>query len=267
MLGAIIGDTVGSVYEWHNVKSKDFPLFKDKSFLTDDSIMTLAIGEIIENNLYKDKDKVIDILKKWGTTYKHRGYGGHFYSWLNSDNREPYNSFGNGSAMRVSACGSFGKTEEEVKEMAKSVTEVTHNHPFGLIGAEVTALCIYYAKIGKSKEFIKEYASKYYNLNFDYQDLVDNYIFDVTCQGTVPEAIYCFLISKDFEDCIRTAISMGGDSDTLTCIACSIAEAYYKDIPKFMIEEIYKRLPNSENGCNPKEVLDKYIESRPYLNK
>lgn len=227
MLGAIIGDTVGSVYEFNNVRTKDFELFKKGSFLTDDSIMTIAVAEILKKGYVDDKDKIIKTLKKWGRRYPNRGSGGRFAQWLFSNETEPYYSFGNGAAMRVSPVAWFAESEEQVKEYAKKVTEVTHNHPEGLKGAEVTAMCVYYAKIGKDKEFIKNYVSQYYNIDFDYEWLRKNYWFNETCQDTVPQAIYCFLISEDFKDCLRTTISIGGDCDTTAAISCAIAGAYY----------------------------------------
>lgn len=237
MLGAIIGDVVGSVYEFNNIRTKKFKLFGKGNFLTDDSIMTIAITEVLKNGYQDDNDKIVETLKKWGRKYPKAGYGGHFFKWLFTEEKEPYYSFGNGAAMRVSAAGWYGRNEEEVKDFAKKVTEVTHDHPEGLKGAEVTAMCIYYARTGKSKEFIRDYVSKYYDIDFDYEDLKRNYWFNETCQDTVPQAIYCFLISKDFEDCIRTTISIGGDCDTTAAISCAIAEAYY-GIPKKIVKKI-----------------------------
>ena len=246
MLGAIIGDIVGSVYEFNNIKTKDFPLFSKNSQCTDDSIMTFAVAEMLQNGYQYNKDKVIDTFKKWGNAYPNSGYGGRFIFWLmNRNERDPYNSCGNGSAMRVSAAGWYGRNEEEVKEYARLVTEVTHNHPEGLKGAEVTAMCIYYARIGKSKEFIKKYVEQYYDLNFDYEELRATYEHaEEICQVTVPQAIFCFLISHDFEDCLRTTISIGGDCDTTAAISCAIAEAYYKYIDSEILDEVFKRLPD-----------------------
>lgn len=260
MIGALIGDIVGSVYEFDNVRSKQFPLFTEESFMTDDSIMTLAVAEIIQNKLYNDQDKVIDTLKKWGRAYPDRGYGGMFYKWLFTEQRESYNSFGNGSAMRISAVGWYGRSEEEVKELSKFVTEVTHSHPEGIKGAEVVAMCIYYARKGKTKEFIKNYVEQYYDLDFNYDDLVKNFKFNETCQETVPQAIYCFLISNSFEDCLRTTISIGGDCDTTSAISCAIAEAFYKDISEELLDKIYQYLPKASNGCNPGIILSKFLE-------
>lgn len=241
MLGAIIGDVVGSVYEFNNIRKKDFELFNKRCFATDDSIMTIAVAEIMKKGYVDDKNKIVKTFKKWGRAYPNRGYGGRFCQWLFTEENEPYYSFGNGAAMRVSPVAWYANSEEEVKEYAKKVTEVTHNHPEGLKGAEVTAMCIYYARTGKSKEFIREYVSQYYNIDFDYEELKKYYWFNETCQNTVPQAIYCFLISNNFEDCIRTTISIGGDCDTTAAISCAIAEAYY-GIPKNISDEVMKFL-------------------------
>ena len=262
MLGAIIGDTVGSRFEFDNYRAKDFELFTRDCELTDDSIMTLAVMEIMQKRIYNDKDAIIDTFKKWGRAYPYRGYGESFGKWITSDNRNPYNSFGNGAAMRISPVGYYANSEEEVKTIAKAITEVTHNHPEGLKGAEVTAMCIYYAKVGKSKEFIKDYASKYYNLDFDYETLKKIYEFNETCQDTVPQAIYAFLISTDFEDAIRTAVSIGGDSDTVACITGGIAEAYYKHIPEAIVSKLLTLVPDDIEGCNLDEYVGDYLDER-----
>ena len=265
MLGAIIGDVVGSIYEFNNDRRKEVELFTGKNFLTDDSIMTLAVCEIMQKRLYMDKDKVIDTLKKWGRAYPNRGYGIRFNLWLNSNDRSSYRSYGNGAAMRISSVGWYGRDEEEVKELSRLVTEVTHSHIEGLKGAEVVAMCIYYARMGKDKDFIKKYVEQFYNLDFNYEDLKTNYEFNETCQQTVPQAIYCFLISNDFEDCLRTSISIGGDSDTVAAIACSIAEAYYKYIDNDLILKVLELFPNEKNGCYPFSVLEDYLMDRNNL--
>lgn len=226
MLGAIIGDVVGSRLEYDNIRRKNFELFTEKCCYTDDSLMTTIVAKVLLDGVQDDKEKIIDYFKYYGRRNP-AAYGPTFARWIYSDYREPYNSFGNGSAMRISPVGWLANSEEEVKELSKKITEVTHNHPEGLKGAEVTAMCIYYARTGKSKDFIKKYAEQYYNLDFDYEDLRKNYKYDITCQGTVPQCIYCFLISNSFEDCLRTAVSIGGDTDTVAAISCSIAEAYY----------------------------------------
>lgn len=259
MLGALIGDIVGSRFEFNNIKTKDFILFTNECTFTDDSLMTLAVAKVLMDKVYNDKNKIIDYFKYYGRKYN-VGYGASFFRWLHSDRRDGYNSFGNGAAMRISPVAYVANSEEEVIELSKKITEVTHNHLEGIKGTEVIAMSIYYARLGKSKNDIKEYASKYYNLDFNYLELVKNYSFDVTCQGTVPQAIYVFLISNDFEDCLRTAISIGGDSDTLACIACSIAEAYYG---------IDNSLINKALTYFPKELLDIINEfiDKGYYNK
>lgn len=264
MLGAIIGDSVGSKYEFNNIKTKDFEIHENDFEATDDTIMTLAVCDILQRHVANDRDEVIDTLRKWARAYPNAGYGGRFFSWaLYDDTRKSYHSCGNGSAMRVAACGWYGRDEEEVKELSKAVTEVTHDHPEGLKGAEVTAMCVYYARIGKDKDFIRNYVEQYYNLDFDYEELRRTYYHgEEICQNTVPQAIYCFLISKSFEDCLRTTISIGGDCDTTAAISCAIAEAYYKEIPTFLSEWTIESLPKARNGCNPKKVVDAFMYDR-----
>ena len=252
MLGAIIGDVVGSRFEFNNYRSKNFEMFTKYNELTDDSIMTIAVMDILMNGYINDKEKIVDTFKKWGRKYPNSGYGGMFGRWLFTDDREAYNSFGNGSAMRVSPVGCLAKSEEEVVDWATKVSEVTHNHSEGIKGAVVTAMCVYYAKNGKSKEEIREYVSGYYDINFDYEKLKREYYFNETCQETVPQAIYCFLISDSFEDCIRTCVSIGGDTDTVCALAGGIAEAYYgiedeiiRGVEKYLDKEI-------------KEVVDRF---------
>jgi type I restriction enzyme M protein len=231
MFGAIIGDMVGSIYEFHNHRSKEFPLFNSKCFPTDDSIMTIAVAKaILENDGKSDglENKTVEWMQKIGRQYPNCGYGGHFYEWMFARNPHPYNSFGNGAAMRVSACGWAGKTLEEVKALSHAVTVVTHNHPEGVKGAEATACAIFLARTGHSKEEIRSFIEEnYYTLDFTIDEIRPTYEFNETCQGTVPQAIEAFLESTSFEDAIRIAISVGGDSDTLAAITGSIAEAFY----------------------------------------
>ena len=237
MLGAIIGDIVGSRFEFSNIKSKDFEIFHEKCFFTDDSVMTLAIAEAIiesENDFTDLSDRTICCMKEIGRNYPNCGYGGMFRRWMYSEMTEPYNSYGNGAAMRVSACGFVGQSLDEVKDLSRKVTEITHNHPEGLKGAEATAVAIFLARTGSSIQEIEDYIDKnYYPMNFTSDEIRSKYEFNETCQGTVPQAIKAFLESTSFEDAIRNAISIGGDSDTIGAITGGIAEAFY-GIPEEM---------------------------------
>lgn len=263
MLGAIVGDIVGSVYEWDNIKTKDFPLFREDCFFTDDTVMTCAVAEAIMNG--GQKDDFIDAMKKYGRMYPDAGYGARFDTWIHSNDRAPYNSFGNGSAMRVSPCAwvmdtTTGELPSEVKRLAQLSAEVTHNHPEGIKGAMATSdaicMCRYYfggysGDYGKPindnptecKRLIKEYIEQEYgyNLTQTLDDIRPTYRFNETCQDTVPQAIIAFLESTDFEDAIRNAISLGGDSDTLAAITGSIAEAAY-GIPDWIKDKAYSYL-------------------------
>lgn len=236
MIGAIIGDIVGSVYEWNNIKTKEFPLFSPECFFTDDTVMTLAIAEGLMNG--GGAEDFIAAMKKYGRLYPDSGYGGRFGSWLFSDDINPYNSWGNGSAMRVSPVAWAFDILSEVEKYAEISAAVTHNHPEGIKGAQATAAAIFLARKGNTKEEIKAYIeNKYgYNLNRSLGEIRPNYRFNESCQETVPEAIIAFLESVDFEDAIRNAISLGGDSDTLAAITGSIAEAAY-GIPKDIKEK------------------------------
>lgn len=235
MLGAIIGDIVGSRFEWNNHRSKEFELFTSECEPTDDSIMTLAIAKALLScgGDYADLgEKAVYWMRKIGQPYPHCGYGGRFYEWMYSDHPQPYYSYGNGAAMRVSPCGFLARNLEEAKSLSKKVTEVTHNHPEGIKGAEAATVAIYLAKTGSSKREIRAaIQNTYYPLDFTLDGIRDTYHFNETCQETVPQAIEAFLESTDFEDAIRNAISIGGDSDTLAAITGGIAEAYY-GIPK-----------------------------------
>lgn len=230
MIGAIIGDIVGSRFEWDNHRSKEFELFTEDCFATDDSIMTLAIGKALmeSKNDWNDLgEQAVRCMQEVGRPYPHCGYGGRFWDWMYSDHPKPYNSFGNGAAMRVSACGFIAKSLEEAKKLSKAVTEVTHNHPEGLKGAEATVVAIYMARTGCSIEAIRDVIDReYYTMNFTLDEIRDTYAFNETCQDTVPQALEAFFESTSFEDAIRNAISVGGDSDTLAAITGGIAEAY-----------------------------------------
>lgn len=231
MLGAIIGDIVGSRFEWNNHRSKDFELFTPKCEPTDDSIMTLAIAKALMScgGDYRNLgEKAVYWMRRIGQPYPYCGYGGRFREWMYSANPRPYDSFGNGAAMRVSACGFIAKSLDEAKSLSRAVTEVTHNHPEGIKGAEATTTAIYLARTGRTMDEIRGAIQEaYYPLNFTLDGIRDTYCFNETCQETVPQAIEAFLESTGFEDAIRNAISIGGDSDTLAAITGGIAEAYY----------------------------------------
>ena len=277
MLGAIVGDVVGSVYEWNNIKTKEFPFFREDCFFTDDTVMTCAVAEAIMNG--GQKDDFIDAMKKYGRMYPNADYGARFNRWLMTDNREPYNSFGNGSAMRVSPCAWImdATTDElpfEGKRLAQLSSEVTHNHPEGIKGAMATAdaifMCRYFfgghagdngqpnsVNPEEIKRRIKEHIEKTYgyDLSKTLDEIRPSYRFNETCQETVPQAIVAFLESTDFEDAIRNAISLGGDSDTLAAITGSIAEAAY-GIPEWITDKVYTYLDEPL-----KEVLRRWEET------
>lgn len=240
LLGGIAGDIIGSIYEFNPVRFKDFELFKSNSTYTDDTVMTIANAEWLLS-----KGVLMDIMRKYGHKYPGAGYGGMFYDWLKSRCPKPYNSFGNGSAMRVSPIGWAFDTLEETLEAAKQSAEITHNHPEGIKGAQATAACIFMARTGKSKQEIKEYVeTKFgYDLSRTCNEIRPTYQFNESCQGTVPESIIAFLESTDFESAIRLTVSLGGDADTMGAITGAIAEAYYNVIPEHIKNEVLKRLP------------------------
>lgn len=232
MLGAVIGDVVGSIYEFNNIRRKEFFLFSPNCFFTDDSVMTFAVAEALrktkKRNFKNLKQQTIKEMQKFGKLYPNAGYGNSFKLWLTAKNPKPYNSYGNGSAMRISATPYFAESLEEVKRLSNEVTAVSHNHPEGIKGAEATAVAIWLALNKYGKDEIRKYIEEnYYKLDFDYASLKEKYYFNETCQNTVPQAIYCFLISNSFEDCLRASVSIGGDTDTLCAISCAIAEAFY----------------------------------------
>lgn len=231
MIGAIIGDIVGSCFEWDNIKRKDFEFFTCNCVPTDDSIMTLALAQaiLVSKPDHSDLSKnAVACMQAIGREYPDCGYGGRFYKWLFSNEPKPYNSFGNGAAMRVSAAGFAANSLDDAKKISKKITEVTHNHPEGLKGAEATAVAVYMAKSGNSLGEIRDYIdTNYYPMNFTLDGIRATYKFNETCQDTVPQALMAFLESTDFEDAVRNAISLGGDSDTLAAICGGVAEAYY----------------------------------------
>lgn len=240
MWGAIIGDIVGSRFEFNNIKTKYFYMFDKRCRFTDDSVMTLAVYQALKdcNGGYASLSaRAVARMREFGKRYPYCGFGGKFRKWLFGEDLKPYNSYGNGSAMRVSAVAYFADSIEQVKKLSYDVTAVTHNHPEGLKGAEATAVAVYLARCGQSKEEIARYVSdNYYPLNFTLDEIRPSYAFDVTCQGTVPQAIKAFVESEDFEDAVRLAISIGGDSDTLGAICGSIAEAYY-GVPQQLVDQ------------------------------
>lgn len=241
LIGAIAGDVIGSYYEFCTMKSTDFPLFNgNSSHFTDDTIMTVANADWLLTG-----DSLLGIMQDYGNRYP-SSYGSMFYEWLRADDPQPYNSWGNGSAMRVSPIGWAFETLDETLEAAKQSAEVTHNHPEGIKGAQATAACVYLARTGKSKQEIKEYIETTfgYDLNRTCDEIRATYRFDESCQRTVPESIIAFLESTDFENAIRLTVSLNGDSDTMGAITGGIAEAYYKAVPEYIKKEVLKRLPD-----------------------
>jgi len=252
MLGAIAGDIIGSPYEFAPNKTMDFPLFCTNSVFTDDTILTIAIADVLINDL-----DIVDTLKKYSRKYPDGDYGGSYKRWVLSDSREPYNSWGNGSAMRTSPIGFFYHEKSYVFKAAKTFAQVTHNHPEGIRGAQAVSLCIFLARQGASKMDIRKEISKWFN--YDLSKTIDeirpNYFFDVSCQGSVPQSITAFLESDNYEDAVRKAISLGGDADTMACITGGIAEAFYGPIPENIALETRKRLP-----INFLKIIDKFYE-------
>lgn len=232
MLGAIIGDIIGSAYEFNRVKTKDFELFIPGTMYTDDTVLTVAVAD----HLLNDTDYV-KVFKEYPRKYVRRRYGQKFYVWANVNQTEPYDSYGNGSAMRVSPVGWAFNSLDETLKAAKESSEPTHNHPEGIKGAQAVASAIYLARTGSSKDQIKEYieTSFDYNLNESVAEIREKAYFDETCQISVPQAIACFLQSTFYEDAVRNAVSLGADADTQAAIAGSLAEAFYKEIPEYLI--------------------------------
>jgi type I restriction enzyme M protein len=256
MLGAIIGDISGSRFQWDNIKRKNFELLNQECYPTDDSIMTLAVAKAILacNDDYTHLEKeTVYYMQKFGRIYYDAEYGARFYDWIFTENPKPYNSFGNGAAMRVSPCGFAAKTLEEAVSLSRAVTKVTHNHPEGMKAAEAVSVAIFMARELKKMDGIKNHMkmsvirkyieNKYYKINFTLDSIRPTYEFDVTCQGSVPQAFEAFFESTDFEDAIRNAISIGGDSDTIAAITGGMAEAYY-GIPSSIRENVLAFLDN-----------------------
>ena len=239
MLGAIAGDVIGQVYEFDSIKTTDFPLFKVESTFTDDTVLTVAVADVIMHG-----GDYTRVFKEYFERYPGRSYGGMFHSWASSAETEPYNSFGNGSAMRVSPVGFAFDSLEEVLAEAKRSAEVTHNHPEGIKGAQAVAGAIFLARTGKTKGEIKRYIEEQfsYDLGEPLDEIRPYYTFDVTCQGSVPQSFIAFLESSDFEDAVRKAVSLGGDSDTMACITGGIAQAFYGGVPNHIADEALARL-------------------------
>ena len=263
MYGAILGDMIGSPYEFDKGnKSKDFEMFEGDAGFTDDTVMTIAVAEALTATLGEDddfiKDSIVYSMKRWGKKYPDAGYGLRFIDWLASTDPKPYDSYGNGSAMRVSSAGWLYDTLEETLHAAKLTSEVTHNHPEGIKGAQATAAAIFMARTGSSKEDIKSFiVSEFgYDLSRTCDEIRPAYKHVESCQETVPEAITAFLEGESFEDVIRTAVSLGGDCDTLTCIAGSIAEAFY-GVPEDLLDECILRVP-----AEMYEVIQSFDELR-----
>lgn len=227
ILGAIAGDIIGSSYEFHPVKQMDFPLFLPQTTFTDDTVMTLATARWLTKDNQHRHETLVSEMHNFGDWYPQRGYGGRFHQWLRNHWTEPYNSFGNGSAMRVSPVGFYAKTLEEALDLAKISAEVTHNHPEGIKGAQATAAAIFMARQGATKTEIRDYIEQNfaYDLHRKTDDIRPSYRFSEICQTSVPEAILCYLESNTYEETIRRAISLGGDADTMACIAGGIAAA------------------------------------------
>ena len=284
MLGAIIGDMVGSRYEFHPIKTKEFNIFDKKMRMTDDSYCTLAVAKVLmknypikydEKSLNKIKE---DLGQEFANTWaKHRecGFGGMFYGWCarsfyEGKMQKPYNSYGNGSAMRISPVGWIANSEEEVKLLSKAVSEITHNHPEGIKGAEAVAMCIYLALHDASREEIKERMIKEYYpeiKDFDFDELMKHYEFNETCQKSCPQAMHCFLISDSLEDTLRNCVAIGGDCDTTGAMAGAIAEAYYNKDKVSEFEDKYLYLMIDPQVENLIKEFHKTIGSHKFDNK
>ena len=257
MLGAIAGDVIGSVYEFHGTKIADFELFTPHSTFTDDTVLTVAVADCILHG----KDYAAT-LKEYGLKYPYAGYGGMFRKWLGSSSSKPYNSYGNGSAMRVSPVGFAFDTLDEVLSEARRSAEVTHNHPEGIKGAQAVAAAIFLGRKKESKANIRSYIEKTfnYNLHQTLDEIRPSYCFDETCQGSVPQAVISFLESSDYEDAVRKAVSLGGDADTIACMTGGIAQAYYGNVPEYIIRETRRRLSKELL-----EIVDEFGKKYPQV--
>jgi ADP-ribosyl-[dinitrogen reductase] hydrolase len=251
ILGAIAGDVIGAPFEWNNRKSTDFRLFGPKSRFTDDTVLTVAVAEWL-----LDGGELTPLLKAYARRYPRAGYGGRFRDWARSENPQPYNSFGNGSAMRVSPVGFAARTLDDALDLAEQSAAVSHDHPEGIRGAQAIAAAIWMARDGASKEDMRGALSERfgYELDFTVEERRPEYSFDVTCQGSVPEALVAFFDSDDYESAIRLAISLGGDSDTIACMCGGVAVAYYGEMPQEIVEGVRMRLPGEFL-----EVIERFV--------
>jgi len=258
MIGAIAGDIIGSVYEAYSIKTKEFKLFSDRCRFTDDSVLTIALADSILTGTPYVKN-----LRTFYGLYPHAGYGGTFHAWANNDDAGPYNSWGNGAAMRISPVGLAYDDLATVLKKAKEFTEITHNHPEGIKGGQATAAAILLAREGKSKAQIKDFIEgKFgYDLNRHVDEIRPDYRFDVSSQGTVPQAIRSLIDSLDFEDAVRTAVSLGGDSDTLACITGGIAQAFYGGVPEAIQKKVYSIL-DDRLGDITARFMEKYCADK-----
>lgn len=258
MLGALIGDIAGSPYEWSNCKSKDFPLLEPRCRMTDDSVMTAAVASAVLmgdlENLDAFRQNVITEMRRLGNQFPGLGYGPRFERWLKAEDPQPYHSLGNGSAMRVSPVAWAAESLSQCLSLAKASAEVTHDHPDGIAGACCVAGAVYLARTGADKEAIRDHVTRYYPLNFTLDEIREAYQFDVSCAGSVPQAMEAFLEAADFEDAIREAVSIGGDSDTIACMAGAVAAAFY-GIPRDIREAA---LPFLEGEV--RNIFDRFIQ-------
>ena len=264
MLGAIIGDTIGSRFEWRNNKTKDFSLYSPRCHPTDDSVMTMAVAEALLKAKPDWSDlgqQTVHAMQDWGNRYPNAGYGGTFVDWLQMLNPRPYNSWGNGAGMRVSPCAHAARDLEEAKLLSRLVTEVTHNHPEGIKGAEAVTVGTFLALHGASRGEIRKAMEGYYDISFTLDDIRPDYSFDVSCMGSIPQAIVAFLESTDFEDCLRCALSIGGDADTIACMACAIGGAFY-GVPEEIAGEVSIRYLRTDQRAIIKAFEERFPAKR-----
>lgn len=264
MLGALLGDMVGSRFEGHNYKAKDFEFCHTDCRATDDSVLTIATAQALLDNI-----PFGEVYRTCYRRYPNAGYGGGFAAWAQGDSTRGYNSFGNGSAMRVAPVGWYGQTLAEVMDLARQSALPTHNHPQGIKGAQAVAAAIFLARHGESKVQMKNWIEETfsYDLAMTPDDIRPDYAFDVTCQGSVPQALVCFLHSSDVEDAIRTAVSIGGDSDTIACISGSIAEAFYGGVPEDLVQWCLSNLDQSQRQVVTRFCHEVMVSPPPVSNR